>query len=232
MDRRPSAAIAALSGRSERGRGGMRRRYRTRGRRLGFATFLEACVAIVHLLCEQSQHRRFPPVSVLSRAARAATRPSGIRRILAGTVGTAVAAVALPLMSAPSAHALTAVGPTAAFGPGNTVIPQWYSDATGLRLQPCLVATAVCFQVPGLAPGAAGFAAPNGEAFYWVAFGNLNTAGTLGPVASQLTMGVEAAFAPAPGPNVFNRIRFRIGVPTPGVYTVTYPYGQKTFNVT
>ena len=45
-------------------------------------------------------------------------------------------------------------------------------------------------------------------------------------------MGVEAAFAPAPGPNVFNRIRFRIGVPTPGVYTVTYPYGQKTFNVT
>ena len=171
-------------------------------------------------------------MTALSRAARTASRPGLARRIIAGTLGAAVATVALPLMSAPSAHAVTGVGATAAFGPSNTVIPQWYSDATGLRLQPCLVATAVCFQVPGLAPGAAGFAAPNGEAFYWVAFGNLNTAGTLGPVASQLTMGVEAAFAPAPGPDVFNRVRFRIGVPTPGVYTVTYPYGRKTFNVT
>src|SRR5205807_1692543 len=126
---------------------------------------------------------------------------------------------------------ITAMGPTAAFGPDNTVLPQWYGDGTGLRLQPCLVATAVCFQVPNLPPGAAGFSSPSGEAFYWLAFGNLNTAGHPGTVASQLTMGVEAAFPTFPAPSVFSRVRFRIGVPSTGTYTVTYPYGTKTFNV-
>src|SRR2546423_151015 len=152
------------------------------------------------------------------------------RRLLGAFLAAALTLILVPI-GQPAAHAITAMGPTAAFGPNNTVLPQWYGDGTGLRLQPCLVATALCFQVPGLPPGAAGFTSPDGEAFYWLAFGNLTTAGHPGPVASQLTMGVEAAFPTPPAPSVFSRVRFRIGVPSTGTYTVTYPYGTKTFNV-
>jgi hypothetical protein len=87
--------------------------------------------------------------------------------------------------------------------------------------------------IPGLPGGPANFVPPNGEVFYWVAQANLNTAGHggVGTTPSLLMMGVEGAWVPAPGPDVFNRLRFRVGVPNPGTYTVTYPYGAKTFNV-
>src|SRR5205807_2620008 len=132
-------------------------------------------------------------MTALSRAARTVSRPGLIRRIVAGTLGAAVATVALPLMSAPSAHALTGVGATAAFGPGNTLIPQWYSDATGLKLQPCNAGLPKCPFSP------ADFVAPNGEAFYYLAQTSLVTAAHPGPAgaaapASRLVMGVEAAF--------------------------------------
>jgi len=138
----------------------------------------------------------------------------------------------------PAAHAITTISgglvapTTAPFGP-QANLPLWYGDGTGLRLQPCQLATAPCLVIPGLTGGPAGFVPPNGEVFYWVAQSNLTTAGHagIGTTNALLMMGVEGAWVPAPGPDVFNRVRFRIGVPSTGSYTVTYPYGAKTFNV-
>src|SRR6267378_8581249 len=155
----------------------------------------------------------------------------GARRLLGAILAAALTLVLIPI-GLPAAHAITAVSPgTAPFGP-QASLPVWYSDATGLRLQPCQLAVAPCLVIPNLPGGPANFVSPDGEVFYWVAQSNLNTAAH-GGVATPalLMMGVEGAWVPAPGPDVFNRVRFRIGVPQTGTYTVTYPYGTKTFNV-
>jgi hypothetical protein len=153
------------------------------------------------------------------------------RRLLGAALAAALTLVLVPLGQ--PAHAITTISAgTAPFGP-QAILPQWYGDATGLRLQPCQLAVAPCLVIPGLPGGPANFVPPNGEVFYWVAQANLNTAGHggVGTTPSLLMMGVEGAWVPAPGPDVFNRLRFRVGVPNPGTYTVTYPYGAKTFNV-
>src|SRR5437588_3829647 len=164
----------------------------------------------------------------LSSVVRALPRA---RRLLGAFLAAALTLILVPL-GQPAAHAVTAVSPgTAPFGP-QAVLPQWYSDATGLRLQPCQLAVGPCLVVPGLPGGPANFVPLNGEVFYWVAQSNLNTAGHGGVATpSLLMMGVEGAWVPTPGPNVFNRVRFRVGVPQTGTYTVTYPYGTKTFDV-
>jgi hypothetical protein len=72
--------------------------------------------------------------------------------------------------------------------------------------------------------------APDGEAFYFLATANLNTSAG----KSLLSLGTEAAYA-APGvgqESVFNRTRIRINTPNTGTYTVTWPYGKKSFTVT
>src|SRR2546425_9567690 len=167
------------------------------------------------------------------------------RRLLGAALAAALTLLLMPL-GQPGAHAITTVSgglvapTTAPFGP-QASLPLWYGDGTGLRLQPCQLATAPCLVIPGLAGGPANFVSPNGEVFYWVAQSTLTTAShPLGapcaaapcPTSSSLLMmGVEGAWVPAPGPDVFNRVRFRIGVPQTGTYTVTYPYGTKTFDV-
>jgi len=152
--------------------------------------------------------------------------------VLAIMLAGAMALVGLQLGVGP-AQALTAVSPaTAGFGPKGVTLPQWYADASGVRLQPCLLGPPRCFTA------AANFVPDTGEAFYFLADANLNTTGhgaTPGAAApaSLLRIGLEAGFVPAGtnNPSVFSRVRFRIGVPTPGTYTVTYPFGQKTFTV-
>ena len=167
------------------------------------------------------------------------------RRLLGVALAAALTLLVVPL-GQPAAHAITTISgglaapTTAPFGP-QANLPQWYGDGTGLRLQPCQLATAPCLVIPGLAGGPAGFLSPDGEVFYWIAQGTLTTAShplggpcvaTPCPTSSSLlVMGLEGAWVPAPGPDVFNRVRFRIGVPNAGAYTVTYPYGTKTFNV-
>lgn len=159
-------------------------------------------------------------------------RGTRLTPVLAIMLAGAMAVVGLQLGVGP-AQALTAVSPaTAGFGPKGVTLPQWYADASGVRLQPCLLGPPRCFTA------AANFVPDTGEAFYFLADANLNTTGhgaTPGAAApaSLLRIGLEAGFVPAGtnNPSVFSRVRFRIGVPTPGTYTVTYPFGQKTFTV-
>src|SRR6267378_6587512 len=122
----------------------------------------------------------------------------GARRLLGAILAAALTLVLIPI-GLPAAHAITAVSPgTAPFGP-QASLPVWYSDATGLRLQPCQLAVAPCLVIPGLAGGPANFVPPNGEVFYWVAQTNLNTAGHagIGTTPSLLMMGLEGAWVPA-----------------------------------
>src|SRR2546422_8952997 len=149
------------------------------------------------------------------------------RRLLGAALAAALTLLLMPL-GQPGAHAITTVSgglvapTTAPFGP-QASLPLWYGDGTGLRLQPCQLATAPCLVIPGLAGGPANFVSPNGEVFYWVAQSTLTTAShplgapcaaAPGPTSSSLLMmGVEGAWVPAPGPDGFNRVRFRIGVP-------------------
>src|SRR5205807_6404425 len=59
------------------------------------------------------------------------------RRLLGAALAAALTLLLVPL-GQPAAHAITAVSAgTAPFGPANTVIPNWYADAAGVRLQPC-----------------------------------------------------------------------------------------------
>src|SRR5205807_7259606 len=115
---------------------------------------------------------------------------------------------------------------TAPFGPSNTPIPRWYADAAGTKLQPCNAGLPKCPFAP------ADFVAPHGEAFYLLAKGTVDTPPPPGfaAVRSEVVLGLEAAFVPAPL-SVFQRVRIRVQVPQPGTYTVTYPYGTKTFAV-
>src|SRR5207302_866661 len=148
------------------------------------------------------------------------------RRLLGTALAAALTLLLVPL-GQPAAHAVTAVSPGAApFGPANTVIPNWYADAAGVRLQPCAAGLPLCPFAP------ADFAPSGGEAFYYRATSTLSTAPPPGipAVKSVFVAGLEAAFVPAPL-SIFERMRIRVQVPQTGTYTVTYPYGVKTYNV-
>jgi hypothetical protein len=148
------------------------------------------------------------------------------RRWLMAALAASVALVLVPL-GQPAANAVTAVSPTTApFGPANTLIPQWYADSTGVKLQPCNAGLPRC----PFAPSA--FVPPNGEAFYFLAKATLDTVPPAGfaAVRSEVVLGLEATFVPPPL-SLFQRVRIRVQVPQPGTYTVTYPYGTKTFAV-
>lgn len=138
----------------------------------------------------------------------------------------AVFAAALALsavMAMPAKADLAAVGPVntdpASAGSGQD-FPFWFQDQAGLRLGLCIDGPPNCLTSPGdLTP-------PDGEAFWFSAAADLTTSGGSGAVE----MATEAAYLD--GAAAFNRIRIRIDVANPGTYTVTYPYGEKTFNVT
>ena len=142
-------------------------------------------------------------------------RPSaGRTRVLlaSATVGTL-------LMTVPDASAaLGKVGDVDAA----TGFPAWVEDASGTRVDLCLDGL-YCLAT------AADMVAPDGEAFWWQAESTVATSNG----SALLVMAIEAAYGGSePGrEDAFSRIRMRIDVPGPGDYTVTHPYGTKTFKV-
>ncbi|RMD69765.1 MAG: hypothetical protein D6819_06085, partial [Gammaproteobacteria bacterium] len=117
--------------------------------------------------------------------------------------------------------------------------PVWVQDSQGLALELCLDSTPPgsglppnCFFDPPI-PGdpfsqQIGFGE---EAFYWSADTSIATS----RIDALLVMAVEAAFLNGPPINgeqfPFTRLRIRVDVPEPGIYTVTHPYGQEQFIV-
>ncbi len=139
----------------------------------------------------------------------------------------------------------TGLATLGAINPGNG-FPQYYQDRAGLALQPCLV-TPNDPTNPVPDPCALTGTLTGGDASEIVFptnfpdehFFNLSTSVMpgIGGVARNravLTMGLEGAFATgavADGQQiVFARFRLRVSGVTPGAtYTLTYPYGVKSF---
>lgn len=116
------------------------------------------------------------------------------------------------------------VNPTAGF-------PNWYRDQNGLTLDLMEAADARGISAPVVVGNAfseqIGFGA---EGFWWSADAIVPTA------AGQaiLVQAVEAAFSGGEIPtngeqSAFGRVRIRVDVTDPGTYTITYPFGQKTY---
>src|SRR5215210_6554597 len=148
-------------------------------------------------------------------------RGSRLKKLLAASA----TALALSVALAMPAHAdLAAVGPVntdpAAEGSGQD-FPFWMQDQGGLRLDLCIDGPPNCLTSPGdLTP-------PDGEAFWFSAANTFDT--SAGADTGAVEMATEAAYFD--GAAAFNRIRIRIDVENPGTYTVSYPYGEKTFDV-
>jgi hypothetical protein len=146
----------------------------------------------------------------LQAAAATTAGPVRLTRIVLVAL---LAALAMTALAAPAHAKLSAVGPV---NP-RTAFPDWYQDGGGLKLALCMDGLPVCSAAPG------DLVAPNGEAFYWRAQGDL-TSGTL---HAKLALGQEAAFLG--GPVTFGRIRATVVGARPNtVYTVRHPYGSLT----
>ncbi|MCY1421561.1 hypothetical protein D9M71_372210 [compost metagenome] len=128
----------------------------------------------------------------------------------------------------------------------------WYQDTHGRATELCLT-KAVSSRVAG-APGApsymclipeasdefdptAAITFPDNfpdEAFWFVGDAAITDAAT--GIDLTYVSAIEAAFAaevPNEGDQVsFARIRIRVDVPAPGIYTITHPYGVEVFDVT
>lgn len=145
-------------------------------------------------------------------------------------------AAAAALVAAGSAFAgLNRVGPANLPAPPGHGFPTWYQDFNGMTLDLCLPdlndpesAQATACLVP-FNPPAGGYVFPTNfpdEAFYFNAGAGLTLPGG---ARARLVLALEAAFgAGAPAVNdqmVFARVRIVAGVPFPGTYTVTHPYG-------
>lgn len=147
--------------------------------------------------------------------------------------------------------ALYAVDP----GPYNPQIGEfasWYQDSHGRALDLCL-STNVSSRVAG-APGAPAYmctlaTAPGvfdetqplvlpgnfpDEAFWFMGDASITDAAS--GIDLRYVSAIEAAFSggdPVDGDQIsFARIRIRVDVPTPGIYTITHPYGVDVFDVT
>ena len=153
-------------------------------------------------------------------------------------------AIAIALAAASlSAHAdLARVGPTNLPSPAGHGFPIWYQDLNGMVLDLCLPNASdpgalqqnACLLVgPGLPDPPYSFPTnfPD-EAFYFNATSVMDM-----PAGKKATLvlALEAAFSVGPvvvGDQItFTRIRLFAGVPEPGIYTVTHPYGVETFPV-
>ncbi|WP_166359538.1 hypothetical protein [Pseudomonas akapageensis] len=147
--------------------------------------------------------------------------------------------------------ALYAVDP----GPYNPQIGEfasWYQDSHGRTLDLCLSRN-VSSRVAG-APGAPAYmctlaVAPGifddtqdlvfptnfpDEAFWFMGDASITDAAS--GINLTYVSAIEAAFSggdPKEGDQIsFARIRIRVDVPTPGIYTITHPYGVDVFDVT
>lgn len=149
---------------------------------------------------------------------------------------SAIAAVVGLLLAASSLHAQVCAPTPFNAGPADPVngFAQFVVDSNGVGLGICT--DPQCFFDP-VVPGNAfsqtiGF---GGEAFWYLAENTYATTGAAA-VSWLLTMAVEAAFIngdPAPNEQFpFTRMRFRMGAAQPGIYTLTHPWGSKTFTVT
>lgn len=146
--------------------------------------------------------------------------------------------VALGTVSAPAMAACPTDGakPFMA-GPVHPVngFATYLQDSEGRALELCLTGdgNGICFFDPVVPNNQfsqlIGF---GGEAFWWLGEGTVAS----NSVNALVVMAAEAAFAagdPAPGEQFpFTRLRVRIDVTDPGVYTLVYPYGQKTWTIT
>jgi hypothetical protein len=155
-------------------------------------------------------------------------------------ISTLAAAVSLALYGGPSAYAQCTVAgnqatPFQAGQPNpNNGFAEFVTDSNGLALELCLD-PAFCFFDPVVAGNIfseqIGFGA---EAFWWLAEASLDEPAT--GFSALVVMAAEAAFAleePIDGEQFpFTRLRIRMDVPVPGVYTVTHPYGTEEFTVT
>jgi len=139
------------------------------------------------------------------------------------------------------AQGLAAVGPD---DPGNG-FPQFYQDLAGQALEPCLDNVTPGDPCGILALGSVPNPAlpivfptnfPN-EWFYWMTAGRIQPVGGNRSFRADLTMALEGAFGNAAGTIVpgqqitFARFRFRVtgGLVAGATYTLTYPFGVKTF---
>lgn len=124
-------------------------------------------------------------------------------------------------------------------GPVNPVngFPEYVVDSEGIALQICLdeiasdgTAVGCLFDPPDPDPTSfsnqIGFGA---EAFWWLAESSINTP----RLSAIVVQAIEAAFiaeVPIDGEQFpFTRLRIRVDVPEPGIYTVIHPYGEETF---
>jgi hypothetical protein len=153
-----------------------------------------------------------------------------------------MAAIALTTLSLSAYADLARVGPINLPSPAGHGFPNWYQDLNGTVLDLCLPNAGdpgaaqqnACLLVgPGLPDPPYSF--PNNfpnEAFYFNASSVMDM--PVGKKAS-LVLALEAAFSVGPvvvGDQItFTRIRLFAGVPEPGIYTVTHPYGVETFPV-
>jgi hypothetical protein len=153
-----------------------------------------------------------------------------------------IVAVALTALSLSANADLARVGPTNLPSPAGHGFPNWYQDLNGTVLDLCLPNASdpgaaqqnACLLVgPGLPDPPYSF--PNNfpdEAFYFNATSLLDMPSGK---RATLVLALEAAFSIGPvavGDQItFTRIRLFAGVPEPGTYTVTHPYGVETFPV-
>jgi hypothetical protein len=145
------------------------------------------------------------------------------------------AALLLLVLAQPALSALRAVGP---INPTNG-FPLWYADTTGAiaTLPAPPIGDGVNPPTMVFDPPVAGnaFSQQIGfgtEAMYWIAVSKIALPG--GGLA-DLTLALEAAFGGGAALNgdqiTFSRVRIRIDTPSAGTYTVTHPYGSKSFTV-
>jgi hypothetical protein len=147
------------------------------------------------------------------RSLRTTGRGSGGIPLRTIALVAAVAALGAAALAAPAGAALSAVGPV---NP-RTGFPDWYQDSGGLKLSLCLDGLPLCSAAAG------DLVAPDGEAFYWRAQGDL----TSGSLTAKLALGQEAAFAG--GPVTFGRVRATIVGARPNTaYRVRHPFGTMT----
>ena len=128
---------------------------------------------------------------------------------------------------------LVAVGPTS----GVHGYPVWYRDAKGLTLELCYDHLDPLCGVPAddVPDPSAPVSFPDNfpeEAFWWSAEAELETSAG----EARLVLALEAAWnqeVVVPGDQIsFGRVRIRIDLNQPGIYTVTHPYGVDVFEVT